>query len=489
MGRLMLPKITPVILAGGAGERLWPLSRAMYPKQFISILGDKRSLFQHCLDRVVDAEQFNPPIIIGSEDHRFVIAEQLRQSGIKAESIILEPMRRNTAPAIALGALVALKSDPNALILVKPADHLIRDNQAFLKAVKLGVVAAEQGKLVTFGITPDSPHTGYGYIKHGNKLSDAEGVFSVAKFVEKPDAQTAANYLKEGGYTWNAGIFLFKARDYLIALEQLAPEVAAACKRAVDKMVSDEDFARPDKSAFESSPSDSIDYAVMEKTDKAAITPVDMGWHDLGSWNALCEISPKDADNNALIGPASVYDCKNSLIKSDKYLIAGVGLDNIAVIAADDAILVADRSRLEDVKKLVGKLKAEKLKHVDEHSFSNRPWGSFWSMDKGDRYQVKRLTVKPGGKISLQKHSKRSEHWIVVSGIATVTNGDKVFDLNENESTYIPVGTVHRLENRQKIDLNIIEVQTGGYLGEDDIERFDDIYGRADSEPPLKKQA
>ncbi len=473
-------KITPVILAGGVGERLWPLSRVNYPKQFISFAENEKTLLQECVVRVSDEDSFFNPVIVGSDEHRFITAEQVRLAGVKPQSIILEPARKNTAIAIALAAINIIKNKADDdIMLVMPSDHIIRNRDAFYQAIKIGAAQARDGKLVTFGIKAKTPETGYGYIKSGSKIAD--GCFSVEKFVEKPDVQTAKNYVESGEYTWNSGIFLFKASKYLAELEKFEAGVFRAANVSMSSASVDADFIRPEEESFMDSPSISIDYAVMEKTADAVVVPVDMDWSDLGSWNSIWEIAEKDSLNNHLEGRVVIEDVENTLIRSDKNLIGAVGVKDLVIISSDNAIMVGNRDKMQDIKKLLDKMKKAKMPEVESHSYSNRPWGSFQSIDVGVGYQVKRLTIKAGAKISLQKHAKRSEHWIVVNGRATVINGDKEITLNENESTYIPAGTIHRLENKElDRELNIIEVQTGSYLGEDDIERFDDVYGRAD---------
>ncbi len=471
----MTDKINPVILSGGVGSRLWPLSRALYPKQLLP-LATERTMLQETALRVSEAARFAAPLVVANEEHRFMIAEQLRVVGIDPSAIILEPEGRNTAPAVALAALRLAADDPDALMLVMPSDHVIGDVAAFHGAVEAGARAAAADRLVTFGITPERPETGYGYIEAGDALTD--GVRAVRRFVEKPDAATAAEYLASGRFYWNAGIFLFRAGHYLDELERQAPDILAACRAAMEKAASDLCFIRPDAAAFRASPSNSIDYAVMEKTASAAVVPVSMGWSDVGSWTALWEISPRDGDGNSRWGDVIALDSRNSLLRSEGPAIAALGLDDMVVVATRDAVLVAPKERAQDVKKVVDELaRSNRGEHIN-HVVVHRPWGSYQTADMGDRYQVKRLVVKPGEKLSLQKHHHRAEHWIVVQGTAKVTRNDETIILHENESTYIPIGAVHRLENPGKIPLCIIEVQSGSYLGEDDIVRFDDTYGR-----------
>lgn len=471
----MTDKINPVILSGGVGSRLWPLSRALYPKQLLP-LATERTMLQETALRVAEAARFAAPLVVANEEHRFMIAEQLRVVGIDPSAIILEPEGRNTAPAVALAALRFAADDPDALMLVMPSDHVIGDVAAFHGAIEAGARAAAADRLVTFGITPERPETGYGYIEAGDALTD--GVRAVRRFVEKPDAATAAEYLASGRFYWNAGIFLFRAGRYLDELERQAPDILAACRAAMEKAASDLCFIRPDAAAFRASPSNSIDYAVMEKTASAAVVPVSMGWSDVGSWTALWEISPRDGDGNSRWGDVIALDSRNSLLRSEGPAIAALGLDDMVVVATRDAVLVAPKERAQDVKKVVDELaRSNRGEHIN-HVVVHRPWGSYQTADMGDRYQVKRLVVKPGEKLSLQKHHHRAEHWIVVQGTAKVTRNDETIILHENESTYIPIGAVHRLENPGKIPLCIIEVQSGSYLGEDDIVRFDDTYGR-----------
>lgn len=471
----MTDKINPVILSGGVGSRLWPLSRALYPKQLLP-LATERTMLQETALRVSEAARFAAPLVVANEEHRFMIAEQLRVVGIDPSAIILEPEGRNTAPAVALAALRLAADDSDALMLVMPSDHVIGDVAAFHGAVEAGARAAAADRLVTFGITPERPETGYGYIEAGDALTD--GVRAVRRFVEKPDAATAAEYLASGRFYWNAGIFLFRAGHYLDELERQAPDILAACRAAMEKAASDLCFIRPDAAAFRASPSNSIDYAVMEKTASAAVVPVSMGWSDVGSWTALWEISPRDGDGNSRWGDVIALDSRNSLLRSEGPAIAALGLDDMVVVATRDAVLVAPKERAQDVKKVVDELaRSNRGEHIN-HVVVHRPWGSYQTADMGDRYQVKRLVVKPGEKLSLQKHHHRAEHWIVVQGTAKVTRNDETIILHENESTYIPIGAVHRLENPGKIPLCIIEVQSGSYLGEDDIVRFDDTYGR-----------
>ncbi len=467
----MLP-ILPVILSGGSGTRLWPLSREAYPKQFLPLVGDV-TMLQATWNRVA-AIAGKAPIVVANQEHRFMAAEQLRECNVTPQALILEPIGRNTAPAIAIAALQALATGEDALLLVLPSDHVVRDDTAFHAAVKQAAVAADAGKLVTFGIVPTAPETGYGYIK----AHVGEGVRGVDRFVEKPNLETAQQYVASGEYYWNSGMFLFKASRYLQELEALQPAILSACRTALDKASRDTDFIRLDADAFAASPNDSIDYAVMEKTADAAVVPLDAGWNDVGSWSALWEVSDKDADGNACHGDVIALDCRNSYAYGTR-LIAMVGLEDVVVVETDDAVFVGHKDRVQDVKEIVGQIKRDGRSEAAAHRKVYRPWGAYDSIDNGARFQVKRITVKPGATLSLQMHHHRAEHWIVVSGTAEVTRGDDVILLTENQSTYIPLGVTHRLKNPGKLPLELIEVQSGSYLGEDDIVRFEDQYGRA----------
>jgi len=469
--------LIPIILSGGSGTRLWPVSRKNLPKQFLSLAG-KDTLFQQTIARTRTLPEVAAPIVVASEDHRFLAAEQLKQAGVEGATIVLEPVARNTAPAIALGALEALQRDPDALLLVLPADHLITDTAAFAAAVERALPAAREGWLVTFGIRPDRAETGFGYIRRGAAL-DADA-FRVERFVEKPDLATAEGYLADGGFDWNSGMFLFRAARYLEELGSHQPAMLAAVRAAHAKAAADLDFVRVDKAAFAAVPEDSIDYAVMEKTARAAVVPVACGWSDIGSWSALWLAGAHDADGNLREGDTLVVDTRNSLLRSHgRHLVATVGVEDLVVVSTPDATLVARRDAAQDVKRIVAQLKAAGRSEHEFHRVVHRPWGSYDSLEAGERFQVKRIVVKPGASLSLQKHHHRAEHWIVVSGTAEVTCDDKVFLLSENQSTYIPLGSKHRLKNPGKLPLELIEVQSGSYLGEDDIVRFDDVYGRA----------
>ncbi|WP_108470426.1 mannose-1-phosphate guanylyltransferase/mannose-6-phosphate isomerase [Rhodanobacter thiooxydans] len=469
--------LIPLILSGGSGTRLWPVSRKNLPKQFLALAG-KGTLFQQTIARTRQLPQVAAPIVVASEDHRFLAADQLLEAGIEDATIVLEPLARNTAPAIALGALQALQRDADATLLVLPADHLIGDTAAFVEGVRQAMPLAAQGWLVTFGIRPDRPETGFGYIRRAEAI-DGHG-FRVEQFVEKPDLTTAESYLTDGGYDWNSGMFLFKASRYLEELAAHAPAMLAAVREAHAKATADLDFVRIDRDAFALVPDKSIDYAVMEKTRRAAVIPVSCAWSDIGSWSALWLTGDKDADGNLREGDTMAVDTRNSLLRShDRHLLATVGVDDLIVVTTPDATLVVHRDAAQDVKKIVEQLKAAGRSEHSLHRVVYRPWGSYDSLEEGQRFQVKRIVVKPGASLSLQKHHHRAEHWIVVSGTAEVTCDDKVFLLGENQSTYIPLGSKHRLRNPGKVALELIEVQSGSYLGEDDIVRYDDVYGRA----------
>lgn len=468
--------ILPVIMAGGTGSRLWPLSRDLMPKQFLKLDGDQ-TMLQTTISRLQGLESM-PPLVICNEEHRFIAAEQLRHIGQLNHNIILEPFGRNTAPAIALAALYAVNKGDDPYLLVLAADHVIRDTGSFLKAVNAAKVAADDGKLVTFGIVASAAETGYGYIKSGRPLDHYSDIFEVAEFVEKPNAQTAQGYIDSGLYYWNSGMFLFKASRYLDELKNHRPDILEACKLSMKVIAEDLDFVRLDKDAFEACPSESIDYAVMEHTHSAVVVPLDAGWSDVGAWSSLWDISAKDEHGNVCHGDVVVQDSKNNLIFAETSLVATVGLENSVVVQTKDAILVASKDCVQDVKAVVQHLKNSGRSEFRIHREVYRPWGKYDSIDHGARYQVKRITVKAGEKLSIQMHHHRAEHWIVVSGTANVTVDGKDSLLSENQSIYIPLGAIHALENPGKIPLELIEVQSGSYLGEDDIVRFSDRYGR-----------
>jgi len=469
--------IHPVILSGGSGTRLWPMSRAAYPKQLQPLLSE-RSLLQDSVARVLEAGQFAAPVILANEEHRFIIAEQLRQIDVKPQTIMLEPIARNTAPAAAAAALWLAQREPDALMLIMPSDHAIADPKAFRAAIEIGARVAAAGKLVTFGIEADRPETGYGYIRRAAPLAEA-GAFAVAAFVEKPDRARAEQYLASGEYTWNSGIFLFPVQTYLAEFKARHPASYEAVAAAVAGEKGDLDFHRLDAAAFAGAVSDSIDYAVMEHTANAAVVPVAMGWSDVGAWDALWDISAKSDDGIVQVGDVTAIDCRNSYLRTEERLLAAVGVEDLVVVATPDAVLVAAKSRAQDVKKLVDQMKRDKRDELTHLPTVHRPWGTYRSIHNGDRVQVKHITVKPGGKLSLQMHHHRAEHWVVVSGTAIVVRDDEELMLTENQSVYIPLGARHRLENRGRIPLHLIEVQSGSYLGEDDIVRFEDTYGRS----------
>ena len=467
-----MAQLQPVLLSGGSGTRLWPLSREAYPKQFLPLAGDDTMV--QATWRRVEALADLAPIVVANEEHRFLVAEQLRQVGAPVPAILLEPVGRNTAPAIAAAALQAMAGGADPLLLVLPSDHVVRDVAGFQRAVREASSAAEAGALVTFGIVPDAPETGFGYIQ----AEAGDGLRQVLRFVEKPDAATARSYLDAGGYYWNSGMFLFRASRYLEELARFRPDIVDAVRAAHAAARHDGDFVRLDKDAFSACPSDSIDYAVMEKTADAMVLPVDIGWNDVGSWSALWDVAERDADGNAHHGDVIAVDSRNSYAYA-QLLVALVGVDDIVVVETDDAVLVARKDKVQEVKQVVARLKQEQRSQAVLHREVHRPWGSYDSVDNGGRHQVKRIKVKPGAALSLQMHHHRAEHWIVVSGTAKVTRGDETLLLSENESTYIPLGVKHRLENPGKVPLELIEVQSGSYLGEDDIVRFEDVYGRS----------
>jgi mannose-1-phosphate guanylyltransferase/mannose-6-phosphate isomerase len=468
--------IYPVVLSGGSGTRLWPLSRTALPKQLLRLRGE-RTMIQ---DTVLRAQLPGAaaPVLICTDGHRFLVAEQMQEIAVKPSAIVLEPVARNTAPAAAVAALVTAEQDKEGVVLLLPSDHFVDDLAGFHRAALAGAEAARDGRLVTFGITPTRAETGYGYIKrHGAAL--ANGAYDVEAFVEKPNAEKAQTYLASGDYCWNSGMFAFRADVFLEELAKLQPAILSAAKAAVAAAQRDLDFIRLDHDAFAKAPNISIDYAVMEKTSHAAVVPCEIGWSDVGSWAALWDVSAQDADGNVLIGDVVVENSSGCFVRAERRLTALVGAQDLAIIVTDDAVLVADKARSQDVKLIVDKLKANGRGESDTHAVVYRPWGSYQTVDAGDRFQVKHIMVKPGGRLSLQKHAKRAEHWVVVQGTAQVTCDDKVFVLKENESTFIPLGSTHRLENLGTEPLRLIEVQSGSYLGEDDIVRLEDVYGRA----------
>jgi mannose-1-phosphate guanylyltransferase/mannose-6-phosphate isomerase len=467
--------LIPVVLCGGSGTRLWPLSRETYPKQFLRLLGEE-SLLQQTMQRLTRVEGLGAPILVSNESSRFIVAEQLREIGIDNAQIMLEPMRRNTAPAIASAALHALAQHQDPLLLVLPSDHVIKDAEAFRSAIGHGREAALRGDLLTFGIKPTAPETGYGYIRAAS--SESGEVRSVLEFVEKPNQATALQYVESGNYYWNSGMFLFRASRYIEELERFEPKIVEACRNAVNAARRDIDFLRLDESAYAASPDKAIDYAVMERTDRAAMVALDADWSDIGSWSSVWESGEKDSNNNVTQGDTIVQDCENCLVHGTTRLVAAVGLRNVVIVETADAILVMDAARAQETRKVVAQLTATSRPETVQHREVFRPWGSYDSIGTGKRFQVKRICVKQGAKLSLQMHHHRAEHWVVVSGTAKITKGDKEYLLSENQSTYIPVGVIHSLENPGKIPLELIEIQSGGYLGEDDIVRLEDRYGR-----------
>lgn len=472
--------IIPVILAGGSGTRLWPLSREYYPKQLIRLVNEN-TMMQNTFIRLSEYDGITSPIVICNDKHRFMVAEQFRMKQIEPLDIILEPVGRNTAPAVVVAAIKALKVYDDPILLVLPADHSILDLQAFHAALKIGETQAMSGSLVTFGIVPDAPETGYGYIKKGTRVSDgdtASNAYSIQKFVEKPDSKTACEYLDSGDYYWNSGMFMFNASKVLAEFKKYVPNIVESCEQAVSKGKEDLDFFRLDLPSFENCPSDSIDYAVMEKTDRGIMVPLDAKWNDLGSWDALWQVGDKDDSGNVTRGDVLIHDVKSSYLHANNRLIAAVGLDDHIVVETSDAVLISPKERVQDVKFLVDQLKKNIRDEAKFHKKVYRPWGSHESVDVTDKFIVRRLTLKPGAKLSLQKHFHRAEHWVVVSGTARVTRGDDTFLLKEDESTYIPLGVIHRLENPGQIELKLIEIRTGSYIEDDDIKRYDDMYGR-----------
>lgn len=471
--------IHPVILCGGAGTRLWPASRDSRPKQFLKLIGSHSTL-QETIRRVSDSTIFATPVIITNYDYRFLVREQLEEIGADG-TIVLEPARRDSGPAVAAAAHLLSRDDPHALILVLAADHVVTAPERFIEACKTARTAAAHDRIVTFGCVPDRPATGYGYIKPGAALTNANGASEVAQFVEKPDEPTAARYIADG-YLWNSGNFLFKSDVFLAEYAAFEPASAGAVESAVKHGSTDLDFFMLDEKQFKAAAQKSIDYAVMEKTKRAAVVRADYGWSDLGGWHAVWSHTERDGSGNARRGRVVLLDSGDSYIASDNKLVAVLGVKNLVAVVEDDAVLIADRSRAEDLRKLVEELRKQGHSEANLHARVHRPWGDYQSLDHGERYQVKRIVVKPGGRLSLQKHNHRAEHWVVVRGTARVTIGDQVRDLHENESVYVPLGSTHRLENLGKIPLELIEVQTGSYFGEDDIIRLEDVYRRKDTE-------
>ncbi len=470
-------RIIPVLLSGGTGSRLWPLSRETYPKQLLSLLGEK-TLLQQTAQRVADPSIFGDAIVVASVEHRFAIAEQLRAAGIAAPTMVLEPFGRNTAPAVAIAALIASETDPDAVILAMPVDHWVPDAAAFCAAVSVGMTAAKSGRFVLFGLRPTAPTTGFGYIRFGDQLDGAPGVHNVAGFVEKPNLVAAGRLLAANDHLWNSGIFLLPVRLLIKELARLAPDMLAACRAALAGASRDLDFLRLEEEAFRTCPSVSLDYAVMEKTNLAAVVPANFDWSDVGSWSALWKMGDKDISGNVAIGDVIMEDASGCYVRGEGPLVAALGVENLIITATPDVVLVASRDRDQDVAKLVGRLKANGHRSATQTQSVHRPWGYYQSIHAGDRFQVKRITVNPGAKLSLQKHFHRAEHWVVVNGTAIVTRDDEEILLRENESIFVPLGCMHRLENPGKVPLNLIEVQSGPYLGEDDIVRVEDIYHR-----------
>ncbi|MHB1246813.1 MAG: mannose-1-phosphate guanylyltransferase/mannose-6-phosphate isomerase [Sulfuriferula sp.] len=470
--------IHPVILSGGSGTRLWPLSRAALPKQLLPLVSD-RTMLQETVLRLSGIADVTSPTLVCNQEHRFMVAEQMRAIDVAPEAIFLEPVGRNTAPAAAVAALALMAQDAEALMLLLPADHLIGDVHAFERAVAQAAAIAQSGQLVTFGIVPLAPETGYGYIQRGIKLGEMDNVFAVERFVEKPSREIAQGYLESGDYFWNSGMFLFKAAAFIEELRKHHPGILAASQAALDHCQRDLDFVRLDTAAFTACPSESIDYAVMERTKNAVVVPADIAWSDIGSWSALWEVGEKDHAGNVLRGDIYSDDASNNLIRAESRMVVAIGVSDLVIVETSDAIMVAHKDCVQDVKKAVEYLKQNNRSEHLNHTRVFRPWGWYEGIDAGDRFQVKRIMVKPGEKLSLQMHHHRAEHWIVVSGTARVTRNDEVLLLTENQSTYIPLGSTHRLENAGKIPLHMIEVQSGAYLGEDDIVRFEDIYQRS----------
>ncbi|MDA0717691.1 MAG: mannose-1-phosphate guanylyltransferase/mannose-6-phosphate isomerase [Cyanobacteria bacterium] len=476
--------IVPVILCGGTGTRLWPLSRASYPKQYWPLAGTgEDTLLQQTQQRLKGLPGLGAPLLICNEDHRFIVAEQLRQIGVEPQAILLEPIGRNTAPAVAVAALQAMAQGQDPLLLVLAADHVIRDAATFRATVVAGMAGAEAGQLVTFGIVPTAPETGYGYIEAAQSLLGANEPVPIARFVEKPDRATAEQFLATGRFTWNSGMFLFKASAILAELERLAPEVVSACRSSLEHDSADLDFLRLEREAFASCPSVALDVAVMERTDRGAVLPLEAGWSDVGSWSALWETADQDSDGNVLRGRVISEGSSNCYLRSEHRLVVGLGVEDLVVVETDDVVLVAHRDRAQEVKAIVGLLEREGAPESKAHRKIYRPWGSYDGVTEGERWQVKRIVVNPGASLSLQMHHHRAEHWIVVQGSALVEKDGRQEMVSENQSTYIPLGCRHRLSNPGKIPVEMIEVQSGPYLGEDDIVRFEDRYGRSDASP------
>ncbi|WP_033576694.1 mannose-1-phosphate guanylyltransferase/mannose-6-phosphate isomerase [Dickeya chrysanthemi] len=468
--------LLPVIMAGGTGSRLWPMSRELYPKQFLRLHG-KLSMLQETVQRLNRLE-VREPVVICNEEHRFLVAEQLRQIKKLSQNIILEPVGRNTAPAIALAALNAIEEGDDPVMLVLAADHIMNNNSAFHDAIALATPYAEANSLVTFGIVPACAETGYGYIQRGKLVGSTESLFKVKRFVEKPNEETAEKYMNSGEYYWNSGMFMFRARRYLEELSKYRPDILECCQRAVEKSTRNDYFLNVDKDSFAICPDESVDYAVMEKTDEAVVVSLDAGWNDVGSWSALWDVSEKDQSNNAISGDAFLYNTKNCYINTDEKLVAAIGVDNLVIVNTKDAVLVVNKNKVQDVKKIVEFLKSEQRSEYRKHRESYRPWGRSDAVVQEERFNVNRITVKPQGAFSMQMHHHRAEHWVVLSGTAKVTIEGKSFLLTENQSTFIPIGSLHSLENPGKIPLELLEIQSGSYLGDDDIIRIKDQYGR-----------
>lgn len=466
----------PVILSGGSGSRLWPLSRKQYPKQFLALTGE-HTLFQQTLSRLV-FEGMEPPVVVSNQEHRFIVQEQLEELSLKTQSILLEPFGRNTAPAVAIAAMKLMAEGRDELLLILPADHVIEDQRAFQRALALATNAAEKGEMVLFGVPANRPETGYGYIKAGDERGLPDGVIRVERFIEKPDETRARQFVEDGGYFWNSGMFLFRASRFLEELKKHDADIYDTCLLALERSQHDGELISIDAATFECCPDNSIDYAVMEKTRRACVVPLSAGWNDVGSWSSIWEVHDKDDDGNVTMGDVMVHDSHNCLVHGNGKLVSVIGLEDIVVVETKDAMMIAHKDRVQDVKKVVNQLDAAGRSETQNHCQVYRPWGSYDSVDMGGRFQVKHISVKPGARLSLQMHHHRAEHWIVVSGTAQVTCDDKTFLLTENQSTYIPIASVHRLANPGKIPLEIIEVQSGSYLGEDDIERLEDVYGR-----------